>query len=132
MHALHNRLSCLFFQGESYNPLKPDKQQLETFREYRLRVLIMARVLVELAFYLVFAWALMVICYGRRDTGHYWMTNGIDELLPKFHKVTPCKIGISHINCLREKVTNQSTEAYETRISYFLTWYVFLPTFLLT
>lgn len=77
----------LFHQGESHKPLKPDKHQLERFREYRLRVMIMARVLVELGFYMIFAWALMVICYGRRDTGHFWMTNGIDELLPKFDKV---------------------------------------------
>ena len=47
----------------------------------------MAQVVIELFFYLTFAWALMVICYGRRNTGHYWMTNGIDELLPRFNKV---------------------------------------------
>ena len=47
----------------------------------------MAQVTIELFFYLTFAWALMVICYGRRNTGHYWMTNGIDELLPRFNKV---------------------------------------------
>lgn len=47
----------------------------------------MAQVAIELFFYLTFAWALMVICYGRRNTGHYWMTNGIDELLPRFNKV---------------------------------------------
>lgn len=74
-------------QGESDEPRKPDREQLEKFREYRVRVMTMARVAIELFFYLTFAWALMVICYGRRDTGHYWMTNGIDELLPRFHKV---------------------------------------------
>ena len=47
----------------------------------------MARVAIELFFYLMFAWALMVICYGQRDTGHFWMTNGVDELVPRFDKV---------------------------------------------
>lgn len=74
-------------QGESREPQRPDKQQLEQFRKYRKRVITMARVAIELFFYFTFAWALMVICYGRKDTGHYWMTNGIDELLPRFDKV---------------------------------------------
>ena len=65
----------------------PDQDQLRLFREYRLRVLTMAQVAIELFLYLTFAWALMVICYGRRNTGHYWMTNGISELLPRFNKV---------------------------------------------
>ena len=84
---------CFFQQGESHEPLKPDSQQLEKFREYRLRVMTMARVAVELLFYLTFAWALMVICYGRRNTGFYWMTNGIDDLLPRFNKVSQCMAG---------------------------------------
>lgn len=74
-------------QGEIEEPLKPDDQELENFRAHRKRVLTMARVLIELMFYLMFAWSLMVICYGRRDTSHFWMSNGIDELLPRFDKV---------------------------------------------
>ncbi|XP_074631330.1 polycystin-1-like protein 2 isoform X3 [Acropora palmata] len=73
-------------KGEIEEPLKPDDQELENFRVHRKRVLTMARVLIELVFYLMFAWSLMVICYGRRDTSHFWMTNGIDELLPRFDK----------------------------------------------
>ncbi|XP_068681978.1 polycystin-1-like protein 2 isoform X4 [Montipora foliosa] len=74
-------------KGEFEEPVKPNKHDLESFRTYRKRVLTMARVIIELIFYLMFAWALMAICYGRRDTSHYWMTNGIDRLLPRLEKV---------------------------------------------
>lgn len=73
--------------GEVKEPQSPNNEDMETFRQYRVRVLKMARTLIELCFYLTFVWMLMVICYGSRDVGRYWMTHGINDMLIKFDKV---------------------------------------------
>jgi hypothetical protein len=73
--------------GEVKEPKSPKNEELETFRQYRVRVLMMGRTLIELFFYLMFVWMLMVICYGSRDVGRYWMTSGIEDILIKFDKV---------------------------------------------
>ena len=68
----------------------PKQRELERFRQYRVRVFLMSRVLIEMFFYLTFAWSLMVICYGRRDTGHFWMTDGLNKVFNNFKtKVKP-------------------------------------------
>ncbi|XP_031571405.1 polycystic kidney disease protein 1-like 2 isoform X3 [Actinia tenebrosa] len=73
--------------GEVKEPKSPKNEELEAFRQYRVRVLMMARTLIELFFYLTFVWMLMVICYGSRDVGRFWMTNGLQNILKKFDKV---------------------------------------------
>lgn len=73
--------------GDVKEPQSPKNEDMETFRQYRIRVLKMARTLIELFFYLMFVWMLMVICYGSRDVGRYWMTHGVKDMLIKFDKV---------------------------------------------
>ena len=73
--------------GESSNPVKPKSEELRKFREYRVRVLEMARILLEVFFYLMFAWMLLVVVYGYRDVNRYFLTKNVEELLPRFKKV---------------------------------------------
>ena len=74
-------------QGEHKEPVQPKKEELTKFREYRVRVLAMARTLLEAFFYLTFAWMLLILVYGNRDTNRYNMTKNVRELLPRFGKV---------------------------------------------
>ncbi|XP_048586754.1 uncharacterized protein LOC5520731 isoform X2 [Nematostella vectensis] len=74
-------------KGEIEEPKSPKREEMEVFRQYRVRVLNMARTLIELFFYLTFAWMLMVLCYGSRSVGRFLMTKGIDDILIKFDKI---------------------------------------------
>ena len=66
----------------------------------------MSRVIIEATFYLTFAWALMVVCYGNRDTDHFHMTDGLEKV---FHnKVSPFR----HYSIVSESLAQVVRDSY--------------------
>ncbi|KAL9967112.1 hypothetical protein ACROYT_G025281 [Oculina patagonica] len=61
--------------------------EVERMRKRQVRKENRSRFFVELFFYVIFVFLLMVVCYGNRHDHRYLMTKSIRDGLPKFHKV---------------------------------------------
>ncbi|KAL9976392.1 hypothetical protein ACROYT_G013690 [Oculina patagonica] len=62
--------------------------EVEEMRKRQTRKQNLSRFFVELFFYVIFVFLLMVVCYGNRNDYRYLMTKSIRDGLPHFHKVS--------------------------------------------
>ncbi|KAL9976396.1 hypothetical protein ACROYT_G013694 [Oculina patagonica] len=60
--------------------------EVEEMRKRQARKQNLSRFFVELVFYVIFVFLLMVVCYGNRNDHRYLMTKSIRDGLPHFHK----------------------------------------------
>ena len=62
--------------------------EVEEMRKHQAKKRNLSRYFVELVFYLIFIFLLMVVCYGNRNDHRYLMTKSLRDGLPKFNKVS--------------------------------------------